>query len=429
MLNGFNIKDEKTTSKKMPLYHTPQCGACGLYKNSHSPYMQVDGEGKRKILICGEASGENEDLQGHPFVGATGQLLEKTLAEFDVDMRRDCWIVNALRCRPWHWNSEKTKKINRPPTSQEISYCRPYTTGNGNLYGDIAKLNPDVIILLGGAAVTSVIGWLWKEDPGGINKWAGWRIPCQKPRCWICPTWHPSYVAREEKTTILSLMWKKHLEAALSLRGKPWGKGLPNYQDNVQVINMPRQAAHMIQTIMDMKLATAFDFETSTLKPDGSHAEIICCSLSNGAITIAYPWTGEAVEATKKFLRSNIPKIAAAEKFERRWSKARLGIDVRNVVWDTMLVAHLLDNRPDICGLEFQEFVLLGQASHKGHVKPYFQSKGPNLPNRLTRWIKDESALRTLLVYCGLDSLVELEIAKVQEKLMGLNVLTQEESC
>src|SRR5688572_528647 len=78
----------------------PKCGACGLLKGCKSPKMPVSGKGAKGILIIGEAPGRDEDIQGRPFVGATGEKLETTLRKLGVEMRRDCWLTNALICRP-----------------------------------------------------------------------------------------------------------------------------------------------------------------------------------------------------------------------------------------------------------------------------------------------------------------------------------------
>src|SRR4051812_20143993 len=94
----------------------PLCGVCGLLKGCRSPRMPVSGEGRKGILIVGEAPGMNEDERGIQFCGKTGKLLERTLAKFDVDMRRDCWLTNSLACRP---------PRNKIDDARKIDYCRP----------------------------------------------------------------------------------------------------------------------------------------------------------------------------------------------------------------------------------------------------------------------------------------------------------------
>jgi hypothetical protein len=147
------------------------------------------------------------------------------------------------------------------------------------------------------------------------------------------------------------------------------------------------------------------------LKPDSKGAEIVCCSFSDGRVSYSYPWHGDAIRATDELLtESDVPKIGFSSKFEQRWTLKEFGKSVRNWVWDGMLAAHLLDNRPNICSLSFQEFALLGYESHKD-IKPFLESKGSNLPNRIR-----EVPLEKLLCYSALDSLVEWKVAQVQMK-------------
>lgn len=411
---------ELAPSRKTDLL-IPRCGACGLHEHCSSPKMPVWGKGRKKVLVAGEAPGQTEDREGTPFVGKTGQLLRRTLASLGVDLDRDCWTTNSLRCWPWTWaRKEGGSKFqqNRTPTDNEIDHCRP------NMLNAVRELNPEVILLLGNAPVKSLVGWLWKEDPGGISRWAGWTIPCQRLNAWVVPTFHPSYLARresEEPDPVLSRLWKKHLEAAFSLEGRPWKK-LPDYASRVRRVLDPREAARELARLARGERPVAFDYETDRLKPDHPEAHIVCCSASDGETTIAYPWVGKAVQATRDFLRSPVPKIAQNMKFEERWTRTHLGCRVRNWTFDTMVAAHVLDNRPGIAGLKFQAFALLGQESYDDRVKPYLKSAGGgNAPNRLPEVVR-EGGLNGLLLYCGLDSLLEWEIAQIQAKKLGVKL-------
>jgi hypothetical protein len=103
-------------------------------------------------------------------------------------------------------------------------------------------------------------------------------------------------------------------------------------------------------------------------------------------------------------------------KFEDRWCRAKLGCGVKNFVWDGMLAAHVLDNRPDITSLKFQAFVRLGVGDYNSHIEPFLRSKdkGGNEPNRIR-----EAKLDDVLMYCGIDSLLEFKVARLQMKEMG----------
>ncbi len=385
---------------KVTEYHLPQCARCGLLKTCRSPKMPIAGMGRRKILVIGEAPGRTEDEQNKPFAGKAGQLLQKFFADQGVVLFRDCWITNSLICRP---------EDNRTPTEKEIAYCRP------NLVEAIRKLNPVTILLLGGSAIKSVIGWLWKNDVGAVGRWVGWRIPSQQLNCWVCPTWHPSYLARETNPT-LDLLFAGHLKAAFSKVKRPWGT-VPDWSRDVTILLDPMEAAKAILLMTEENKPTAFDYETQTLRPESPHAEIVCCSMSSGQWTIAYPWHGGAIGATKGFLLSPVPKISANCKFEDRYTRKHLGIEVNNFVFDTMQAAHVLDNRPGITGLKFQSFVTLGQPSYNDHIEPFLKGEGSNGKNRIR-----QADLNQILTYCGLDSLLEHKLAKIQAKKLGVSL-------
>lgn len=401
MTRGF-FASSTLAQSKTPQSLIPKCGICQLYKGCLSPKMPVAGKGKRKILIFGEGPGSEEDKRNKPFVGVSGQLLKDSLHKYGVDLFRDCWVSNAVICR--------TDNTNRTPTAAEIEYCRP------NAINAIKKYKPETIILLGGPAVTSIIGWLWREDPGGIGRWAGFAIPNQMLNCWIIPTFHPAYVLREPaERSVVPLFFKRHLKVACEKQGRPW-KVVPNYKEQVTVVTDPDEAAVLIKQMVAIGEATSFDYEVNMLKPDWSDRRIVCSSMSNGKQTIAYPWHGKAITATKEFLLSDVPKIGANIKFETRWSLAELGIRVNNWLFDTMIASHLLDNRRGATSLKFQAFVRLGFESYNDHIAPYLKSKG----NARANQILQETSLRDRLLYCGIDSLVTWHLAQIQMREIGI---------
>ncbi len=413
-MSGFFAPSEITAVKQTPTL-IPRCGLCGLKNRCRSPKIPLYGRGERKVLIIGEAPGENEDTQNKPFVGKAGRFLRDRLDKIGVDLERDCWVTNSLICRPTSVN-DRGQTVNRTPTDKEISGCRP------NVIREVQTLKPDVILLLGGSAVKSVVGWLWQEDVGTISRWEGWKIPCQKINSWICPTFHPSFVMREEENayrgSVVSLFFDRHLKEAFEIEGKPWRK-VPNWDSKVRIIKDDRAVAEEIMFLMKDEKPIAFDFETDRLKPDHPEAEIVCCSVANSSEAIAFPWYGEAITATKELLQSDVPKIIQNCKFESRWTRRILKTWVNNVVWDTMLTAHTLDNRKEITSLEFQEFVVLGYSNHKSDIKPYLKSagQGGNSQNRIR-----EAPLDKLLHYNALDSLIEYKLAKAQAKQMGVEL-------
>ena len=379
---------------------TAYCGGCGMKRACKSPNMPPTGEGRCGVLVVAEAPGEQEDAQGTQLIGQAGQLLREHLDTLDIDLDRDCWKTNALTCRP---------PKNRKPTDKEIEACRPH------LLKTIRRLKPRVLILLGQSAVQSFIGKDW-HDIGTMGRWAGWRIPWHEPNMWVCPTYHPSYLLRNNSPA-LAIHFKRHLRAAFAARRRPWTSP-PDYGGLVAREQDPARAAKLVRQITAYGggSLTAFDYETNMLKPDSPQAQIVTCSIAWGknqaSRCVAYPWHGEAITATKEYLLSPIPKVASNLKFEERWTRAEFGHGVRGWSHDTMLAAHTLDNRPGITGLKFQAFVRLGMLPYDEHIKPYLRG-GTNTPNKIHK-----IGLRELLLYNGLDSVLELELAfKQMEEL------------
>lgn len=402
---------------RKPVGLIPQCGKCGLWQKCISPKMPISGKGKLEILIIGEGPGKDEDDQNRPFVGKAGTYLKDTLSRLGINMREDCWLTNSVICRP---------PKNATPTASQILHCRP------NIVNAIRDLKPKVIIPLGGPAVRSVLGWVWKESVGKISRWVNWQIPCQKLNCWIVPNIHPSYVKRSEDRRgnldpVIERLFIKYLKQAVSKRSRPWTE-VPNFKSKCQVLMCPSQAVQYLQALVKMRRPVAFDFETEGLKPDPyikqgrqERLEIVSCSASNGVITISYPWQGAAIKATRDLIQSPLPKIAANLKFEERFCWQHFGTPAINWTWDTVVAAHTLDNRPGVASLKFQSFVLLGQEAYDESIKPFLESKdkGGYAKNRI-----HEVGLEKLLLYGALDSLLEFEVAKIQSKKLGMDLFS-----
>jgi len=375
-----------------------QCGKCKLDRGCITPKMQPTGAGRKGILIVAEAPGEKEDREGIQLIGKAGQLLRKYLGELDIKLDRDCWKTNAVNCRP---------KENRTPKPKEIEACRP------SLIKLIKEKKPKVVILLGGSAVESLIGSLWKKKIDTIGRWLGWRIPCREYNTWICPNWHPSYLLRQN-SPILNLWFKKYLEQALELSGYPYPGEISDLTKDVTIIREHDKAAKYIRRFISKEEPVAFDYETNRLKPDDINSAIVSCAISDGKHTIAFPWMGEAIGATSELLQSKVPKIGANIKFEERWTKRILKHGVRNWLWDCMVASHTLNNTPGITSVKFQSFVRFGISDYSSDISPFFETSNGNAENKIR-----QIELSKLLLYNGMDALMEYKIAQEQMKEMN----------
>lgn len=160
------------------------CQACGLCETRRNTVFGV-GHHSAHCMIVGEAPGENEDLQGEPFVGAAGQLLDRMLAALGLSRQapdapsqasaRQVFIANTLKCRP---------PRNRNPSPEELLACQPF------LERQVALVQPKVIIAMGRFAVQSLLA---SDEPigklrGRVHAWRG--VP-------LVVTYHPAYLLRQ----------------------------------------------------------------------------------------------------------------------------------------------------------------------------------------------------------------------------------------
>jgi len=392
MNQGFFTLTEPNKSKPK-LRHSTYCGACGLHKYCQSPKMAYKGGGRKKILVIGEAPGAEEDKRNEQFVGKAGQRLKYELKKCGISLHADCWKTNAIRCHPIG---------NATPDSKQIGYCRPA------LFAEIKKLNPHSILLFGGVAADAVLGHLWNDGNSfTVAKWTDWLIPHQELNCWISVHYHPSYLERVHDD-LTDLLFRKHLKKAVRKKKRPW-KTVPNYQDEIELIYKP---SDVFLALADMNKVCAFDYETNCLKPEYEGAEIVSCAFSDGKRTFAFPWSSDVAEGVSVTLKSiSTKKIASNLKFEERWTRHFLKHRVHNWDWDTMLAAHVLNNATGITGLKFQSFVQLGQSQYDKHIEPYLKSSKGQHINRIR-----EIPLKDLLVYNGLDSLLEFKLATLQKR-------------
>jgi len=124
------------------------CRACPLWQRAT---QTVFGEGapKADIMLVGEQPGDREDLQGHPFVGPAGLLLERAIASAGLDRRR---IYRTNVVKHFKWEQRGKKRIHQRPDSQEIAACRPW------LDAELAAVRPTALVCLGATAAQALFG-------------------------------------------------------------------------------------------------------------------------------------------------------------------------------------------------------------------------------------------------------------------------------
>lgn len=169
-------------------HHCRQCQRCELAQ-TRTQVVVSRGNPDADIMIIGEAPGQSEDEQGLPFVGKSGQLLDKILASVELNPEKDVYISNIVKCRP---------PQNRNPSTREINACKSYLLEQINL------IQPKIILLTGTTALKGLTG-----EKKGISKirgqWLEWE------GYWAMAIFHPAYLLRNpsrEKGKPKWLMWQ-----------------------------------------------------------------------------------------------------------------------------------------------------------------------------------------------------------------------------
>ncbi|WP_050698531.1 uracil-DNA glycosylase [Anaeromassilibacillus senegalensis] len=149
------------------------CQKCGLCEGRTNLVFGV-GNKNSKVLFIGEGPGEQEDLKGEPFVGRSGQLLDKMLAAVDLDRHKNIYIANIVKCRPPH---------NRDPLPEEQETCIEW------LRNQVYLIKPKIIVCLGRIAAMKLIRPDFK-----ITKEHG--VFTEKNGVWMMATLHPAALLR-----------------------------------------------------------------------------------------------------------------------------------------------------------------------------------------------------------------------------------------
>lgn len=151
-----------------------QCTRCPLHETRHNVVFG-DGNPQAKIMFVGEGPGHNEDLQGVPFVGAAGHLLDDMLSIIDLD-RNDYYIANIIKCRPPN---------NRDPFKEEQDACIDWLRMQTRI------IRPKIIVCLGRIAAMRLI----REDYRITREHGQW---VEKGGIWFSAMYHPAALLRDD---------------------------------------------------------------------------------------------------------------------------------------------------------------------------------------------------------------------------------------
>ena len=158
------------------------CTACPLHKTGT---QTVFGEGlkRARLMLIGEQPGDREDIEGHPFVGPAGRILDQALEQAEIE-RADAYVTNVVK--HFNWTPKGKLRIHQAPKAEEIKACAPW------LEAELEVVDPEVMVCLGATAVRAVIG-----TKARVMKDHGEFLESKLGRT-AMPTLHPSAILRAD---------------------------------------------------------------------------------------------------------------------------------------------------------------------------------------------------------------------------------------
>ena len=146
-------------------------------------------------MLVGEQPGDQEDLQGHPFIGPAGALLDRALAQAGLD-RSKVYVTNAVK--HFKWEPRGKRRLHKTPAQKEILACHYW------LEGELGQVAPQVVVALGGTALKAVL----EDSRAALKDYMD--HPVQHAGRWVVATYHPAYALRvpssDERARALAAM-------------------------------------------------------------------------------------------------------------------------------------------------------------------------------------------------------------------------------
>lgn len=156
------------------------CRGCPLYRGA-TQVVFGEGAAKARVMLVGEQPGNEEDLDGHPFVGPAGRLLDRALEAAGVD-RGAVYVTNAVK--HFKYEVRGKKRLHQKPSAAEVNACRPW------LEAELEVVKPEILVCLGATAAQALLGRSFR-----VTKQRGVLVPSElAPH--VLATWHPSAVLR-----------------------------------------------------------------------------------------------------------------------------------------------------------------------------------------------------------------------------------------
>ena len=325
------------------------CSGCWVGE-CKSPQMEPYGKGEMRIMLVGYAPDEREDQQGRPFCGPMGQFIKAQLNGVSIDLPHDCIATNVVQC----WSAS--------PTIQQVRNC------HHRLENQIRANKPGLILTFGLQPARSVLQAPFTLD---LEQVQGKIWPCRHYDCWVGCLPDPLSCIRkdvvdEQRASDFAHMLRNIFEAYLSAE---WPEE-PKIE--FTTIRDQRELDNAVQDILASG-AMNLDWETTTLSPFDEGADILSLSITTSQHSYFIPFryfdqTDSAFrQSLIRLLESDNQKSIQNAQFEWLWGRNHLNIEIKNVVHDSMLGAHILDERKRGTSLEYLSFERWG-TRHKQEV-------------------------------------------------------------
>jgi len=370
-----------------PLCKCDQCPLQGLNRT------QVWGNGPDKtgLVLVGEAPEVQDDHKGIPFIGRSGELLDATLEDIELDRDR-CYVMNTVLCRPV---PEQGKK-NSPPTDETLACCYQ------RMVAEIRLREPKIIVTLGALASRTVL-----ETNETINSLAGQITWSPIYNCWVIPTFHPASVLHGGYGNFDRIYDALQRAKRLLFSEVPFPKKVHVFREGSEwfYLSTPGPMIELADTLKaNCREHLSIDLETNGF--DVVSDPVLELGVSDGdtswvldhATLVSSP---EAKAAWRELITDpNIVWVAHNKKFDQQFLE-REGLGVPPKFEDTMCWAMALTERQGGIGLEVLSQKILNEPGWKDETKQYLKGGKPfsNVPVQLRaiRNARDTRATHRLL--------------------------------
>jgi len=324
------------------------------------------GSGSNRVLLVGEALGEQEAAEGKPFVGRAGWQLNSMLQRLGLQ-REDFKIDNCLRCRPIG-----NKLSGEPFEAEALQHCKQY------LKATVDEMRPGCIVALGSTTMNHLLPKPF--DGGNLDERRGYVEWSAEYNCWVIPTYHPSHIMRGNQ--YLTGVWMNDLKHALEIaaKGHEISRTL-TIEDPTPMEFLEWVLGYEAALAADADTLLSYDIETlgkqkATKEDDldigDSSYEILRIGFAYKlGEAISIPWSAEYIPAVCRLMASAGRKVAHNHNYDRPRLEAA-GVKLNGLAMDTMWAWHVANSDLDK-GLGFvATFYAWGQPrwKHLGAVNP-----------------------------------------------------------